>query len=427
LIGQPAELAATDRVSARLVRVSHGCWLIVSIVLWIATSACSGQKASGDEVTIAADRLIDGTGAVLEPGYVRLQSGRIVSVVKDRPPFVSYDLRGLTLLPGLIDTHIHLGSYVATNGEVREGNHGEALDPAVVENARRTLMAGFTTVQSVGSPADVPVRDAAARGEIAAPLILTSVLSLQDTAFSPIELRRWVRYAIRRGADVIKIYATASIREGGQRTLSDLQIQSVCSEARAAGKRVWVHAHESGAMRSAAAAQCTTVSHGSQAADADLAFMAEQGTYFEPNIGLVSQHYIEHPELFRGMPGFTAETFQWYAKVGIPMKLAMFKRALGYRNLRILMGSDASAGAHGQNAREIIFRVQAGGQSAMDALTAATSLNAEALGLSTQLGSIGPGLQADLIAVEGNPLVDITALRRVRFVMRRGIVYKHVQ
>jgi len=153
--------------------------------------------------------------------------------------------------------------------------------------------------------------------------------------------------------------------------------------------------------------------------------MAAHATYFEPNIGLVSQNYIENKPRFLGIGNYDEAGFR-YMEEGIPRKLDMFKRAMKVKGLKMIMGTDATAGAHGQNAREIIYRVQVAGQTPMDAIVAATSLNAEALGMKDEIGSIAPGMQADLIAVDGDPLRDITALKRVRFVMKGGKVYKNV-
>jgi imidazolonepropionase-like amidohydrolase len=191
------------------------------------------------------------------------------------------------------------------------------------------------------------------------------------------------------------------------------------------GKRVWVHAHAASAVRAAALAGCTTVAHGSQITDAEADLMAARGTYFEPNIGLVSQNYIENRWRYVGIGNYDEAGFK-FTEDGIPLKLAMFKMAIRHKELNILMGTDAVAGAHGQNARETVYRVRVGGQPAMDAITAVTSLNAAALGLGDRIGALAPGMEADLIAVDGNPLSDITALQRVVFVMKGGTVYRNV-
>jgi imidazolonepropionase-like amidohydrolase len=153
--------------------------------------------------------------------------------------------------------------------------------------------------------------------------------------------------------------------------------------------------------------------------------MASRGVYFEPNIGLVSQNYLENRSRYFGIGNFDDQGFAFTEK-GIPMKLAMFKNALQMGGLKLLMGTDAGAGAHGRSAEEIIYRVQIAGQRAADALAGATSLNAQSIELGSRIGAIAAGMEADLIAVDGDPLKDITALRRVAFVMKGGKVYKHL-
>src|SRR4029077_6158338 len=141
------------------------------------------------------------------------------------------------------------------------------------------------------------------------------------------------------------------------------------------------------------------VTHGSQATESELKLMQEHGTYFEPNIGLVSQNYLENKSRYLGIGNFNEEGFAFTEK-GIPMKREMFKRALGVAGLKLLMGTDAGAGAHGRSAEEIIYRVQVAGQRAADALANATSLNAQAIELGNPIGTIAAGMDADLIAVD---------------------------
>jgi imidazolonepropionase-like amidohydrolase len=285
------------------------------------------------------------------------------------------------------------------------------------------LRAGFTTVQSIGSPIDSAVQAMLRRDDVPGPRLLTSLGSLSDTSRSPEQIREWVRDRVAHGADVIKIFASRSIREGGGQTLSDAQIQAACDEAHARGKRIWVHAHAASAIRAAANAGCWAVTHGSFAGDEELRLMASRGTRFEPNIGLVSQNYIENKSRYLGIGNYDEAGFR-FMEEGIPRKLAMFRRALAVRDLKLLMGTDATAGAHGQNVREVIYRVREGGQSPMDAIRDLTVRNAESLGVADSVGVVRGGMVADLVAVEGNPLEDITALQRVRFVMKGGRMYR---
>ena len=293
------------------------------------------------------------------------------------------------------------------------------------ENAYAMLSGGFTTSQSLGSPLDRDLRDAIGRGILPGPRLLTSISPITEATGNPDQIRQFVRQVASSGADVIKMFASKSIREGGGQTLTDAQIAAGCDEAKRLGKRTWVHAHADSAVRAASVAGCWAVTHGSQVTDATLAVLAQRGTFFEPNIGLLLQNYIANKDRFFGIGNFNEAGFAFMEK-GIPLNLDMFKRALKIKGLKIVMGTDAGAGAHGQNAREIIYRVQQAGQPAMDAIVSATSLAAESLGLHDRVGSIAPGLEADLIAVDGDPTQDITALQRVVFVMKGGRVYKNI-
>lgn len=382
--------------------------------------------AAQPTITLRAGRVIDARGGTQRNVDLVVQGTRIVRIVPASSRAATYDLSRLTVVPGLIDTHVHLESHFGRDG--RASNQGETPAErrrAAEDNAYAMLMAGFTTVQSIGSALDIDVRSAITAGQVSGPRLLTSLESLSDTSLTPDQIRAWVRTTVERGADLIKIFASKSIREGGGQTLSDAQIRAACEEARAAGKRTWVHAHAASAIRAAALAGCFAVTHGSQATDAELALMAERGTFFEPNIGLVSQNYIANKKNYLGIGNYTEEGFR-FMEEGIPRKLAMFKRAIAQPKLKLIMGTDATAGAHGQNARESVYRVQVAGQRPMDALVGTTSLAAEALGMQGRIGAIAAGMEADLIALDGDPLEDITALRRVVFVMKGGKVYRNV-
>jgi imidazolonepropionase-like amidohydrolase len=284
---------------------------------------------------------------------------------------------------------------------------------------------GFTTAQSIGSPLDRDLRDAIARGILPGPRLLTSISPIREDTGTPDQIRQFVRKVVADGADVIKLFASKSIREGGDQTMTDAQIEAACDEAKRLGKRSWVHAHADSAVRAAAVAGCWSVTHGSQATDGALAVLAQRGTFFEPNIGLLLQNYIDNKARYLGIGNFNEAGFAFMEK-GIPVNLEMFRRALKVKGLKLVMGTDAGAGAHGQNAREIVYRVQRAGQPAMDAIVGATSLAAAALGLNDRIGSIAPGFEADLIVIDGDPIKDVTALQRVVFVMKGGKIYRNV-
>jgi len=292
-----------------------------------------------------------------------------------------------------------------------------------VENAYQTLMAGFTTVQCVGSPSDKDLREAIARGIIPGPRVLSSLGAIEDAKMTPDQIRAFVRQKAADGADLIKIFASGSIRDGGEPTLSQAQLDAACGEANTHGLRTLVHAHSPESIRRSVMAGCTEIEHGIFADAATLKLMADRGVWFDPNIGLVLQNYIRNRERFLGIGNYTEEGFAYMEKA-IPLNTAMFKQALATPGLKLVMGTDAVSGADGHNADEAIARVE-DGQQPMDAIVDMTGDAAESLRLADRIGSIAPGLQADLVAVEGNPLDDITALRRVVFVMKGGRVYRN--
>ena len=378
--------------------------------------------AQGQTVTVRAARVLDGKGGALANATVELKGDTIVKVDQRAGP-VTYDLGNVTLLPGMMDVHVHIGYHFGKDG--RAQNQGEtAAEMALfaAENAWTTLMNGFTTVQSVGAASDRELRDAIQRGVLPGPRILTSLGSMNERTGAPEELREYVRKQKAAGADLIKIFASKSIREGGAQTMTDDQLAAACGEAKTQGLRTLVHAHAADAVLAAARAGCSQVEHGAFVSDEGLKYMAEHGVYFDPNIGLVLQNYIENKPRFLGIGNYNDEGFAFMEKA-VPTNYPMFKRALAAK-VKMPMGTDAVAGAHGQNARELITRVRDGGQSPMDAVVSATALAAESMGLAQKVGALTPGLQADLVAVDGNPLQDITALRRVVFVMKGGTVYK---
>ncbi|MGH9762379.1 MAG: amidohydrolase family protein, partial [Blastocatellia bacterium] len=353
---------------------------------------------------------------------------KIVAIDPKAEP-VDYDLRGLTVLPGWIDSHVHITWSFGKDGK-SAGGGGTTPDAAyqAASNAWVTLMAGFTTVQSVGSPADVPLRDAIARGAVLGPRILTAVEPLigqGDKTGTPDEIRAYVRKQKAAGADLIKIFAAWSVGRSDM-TLSQEQLNAACDEAKKQGLRTLVHAYKD-AVRAATLAGCTEIEHGVLASDDDLRLMAEKGTYLDPQAGLVWENYLLNKERFIGTPGFptSSEGFAPMEKL-IPQYHDFMKQALKIPGLKIVLGSDAVAGAHGRNAEEFIDRVRDVGVDPMAALVSANSLAAEALGMADQIGSIAPGLQADIIALDGDPLKDITSVRRVVFVMKGGVIYKIV-
>jgi imidazolonepropionase-like amidohydrolase len=378
-------------------------------------------------IIVAASTVLDGKGNILKDVRVAIEGSKIVVINPNIEGPVDYDLRGLTVLPGWIDAHVHITWVFGKDGK-NAGTEWTTQDDAykAASNAWLTLMAGFTTVQSVGAPNDVPLREAVAKGIIPGPRILTAVEPLEgqgEKTGTPDEIRAFVRKQKAAGADLIKIFASKSIRQGGGMTLSQEQLSAACDEARKQGLRTLVHAYKE-AVHAATLAGCTEIEHGTLATDEDLRFMAEKGTYLDPQAGLVIENYLQNKEKFLGTTGYTAEGFAAMEKI-LPMEHELIQHAMRTPGLKVVFGTDAVAGAHGRNAEEFIDRVRDCGVDPMAAMVSANSLGAEALGLGDQIGSIAPGLQADIIALDGDPLKDIAAVRRVVFVMKGGMVYKN--
>jgi imidazolonepropionase-like amidohydrolase len=349
-----------------------------------------------------------------------------VRIDRTAPATVTHDLRGLTLLPGLIDAHSHLTWYFNRQGRYHTRQDGDTPIQSMLStagNAYATLIAGVTTIQSPGSPEDKDLRDWIAMGQIPGPRVLTSLNPIQNTQLAPDSLRALVRQRKADGADLIKIFASASIRDGGAQTMKDDQLRAICDEAKAQGLRTIVHAHSAASIKAATLAGCTQIEHGVFADDETLKLMAERGTYFDPQICLVFRNYLDNRAKYEGIGNYNQEGFAAMEKA-IPIATEMFRHAIRTKGLKIVFGTDAVAGAHGRNVEELVCRVQSAGQSPMDAVVSATSLAAEALRLGDQIGTVAPGLQADLIAVDGDPSKDVTALRRVKFVMKGGRIFR---
>jgi imidazolonepropionase-like amidohydrolase len=380
--------------------------------------------AEAQPIVIKAATLLDGKGAVKHNISVTVEGSKIREI--GSASSTTYDLRGLTVLPGLIDTHVHIAWHLGPDGryQPRDDSPVTGLGYAL-ENGYVTLMAGFTTVQSLGSPIDRDVREAFNRGVMPGPRVLTSLRPVGNAKLTPDEIREAVRKNKADGADVIKMFAwTGTLIDGGKRTLSNEQISAGCLEAKKQGLRSLVHVYGDEAIRAVAEAGCTGIEHGFFASDDTLREIARRGVYFDPHIGLVMQNYLSNRSKFLGIGSYKEEEMA-AMEHNIPIILETFKRALKIPGLKIVFGTDAVAAAHGHNIEELIYRVEKGGQPAGAAILSATSVAAESLNLGDKIGTLAPGLDADLIAVDGDPLRDITALRRVVFVMKGGKVYKN--
>jgi imidazolonepropionase-like amidohydrolase len=388
------------------------------------------------EVVIRAGRLLDGRGKALADATV-VVAGSLIARVEGASAgaaplaaraVTTYDLRGLTVLPGGIDTHVHIGWHFDSDGKSHEGAGGKE-PPAqsmlyAAENAVATVRGGITTVQSLGAAEDGDLREALARGIIPGPRLLTSLTPIDEETGPPEAIRAAVRKLAAGGADVVKVFASKSIRDGGAPTLSQEQLDAACGEARAHGLRTAVHAHGVESVRRAVTAGCGSIEHGVLLDAAALRLMADHGTYFDPNIDLVFRNYFENQARFIGIGNYTALGFA-QMRQAVPRALAVFRQALATPGLKVVFGTDAVAGAHGRNFEELVYRVEKGGQDPMAAIVSATSLAAESLRLGERTGTIAPGFEADLIAVDGDPLHDVRSLLRVVWVMKSGRVVKN--
>jgi imidazolonepropionase-like amidohydrolase len=398
---------------------------------WLSLGIRAEASAQEPVTVIRAARVIDGTGRTIPNATVVVRGTRIVSVGPNatipRGARV-YDLSTLTLLPGLIDAHDHLAWHFNSQGRYHGGrDDGEtefegAL--AIAGNANATLRGGITTSQSLGSPEDKPLRAAIASDQIAGPRLLTSLSPLTERSGGPDTLRQLVRQRKEQGADVIKLFASKSIREGGAQTMTDEQLVAACGEAKAVGLRSVVHAHSAESMRAAAMAGCSQIEHGVFATPEVLKLLEERKVYFDPQVCLVFRNYLDNRAKYQGIGNYNDSGFASMERA-LPLAAKMYRQAIATPGLNVVYGTDAVAGAHGRNVEELVCRVRDGGQKPMDAIISATSLNAQALGMADSLGTVAPGKLADLIAVQGDPSRDIEALRRVMFVMKNGRVYRN--
>src|SRR5579864_7457563 len=344
-------------------------------------------------IVIAASTVLDGKGRVLHETRIVIEGAKIIAIDPKASP-VDYDLRGLTVLPGWIDAHVHIQWFFGKDGKLA----GADVPPqeaayAAAGNAWATLMAGFTTAQDMGSPPTL--RDAIAQGIIPGPRILTALEPLTgrgEQTGTAEEIRAYVRKQKQAGADLIKIYASRGMTRGAM-TLSQEQLNAACDEAGKQGLRTLVHAYRE-AVRAATLAGCTEVEHGLGASDDDLKLMAERRTYLDPQAGLLLETYLRYKDRYLAPPYYTEEGFA-AMKGLIQTHQDFMKRAARIPGLKIVYGTDAVAGAHGRNAEDFINRVRDCGIDPMSAMISATSLNAEAMKMSEQIGSITPGLEAD--------------------------------
>ena len=398
-------------------------------VLALLALSVTPLAAQDGPIVLRTARALDGRGGVLTDVDITIRNGRIESVgpqgtVSSGARLV--DVGGRTVLPGLIDAHTHPAWYFNRQEKLHTDRDGDTPVQSMLSaaaNAYATLRAGFTTMQSVGSAEDRDLRDWITNRGLPGPRILTSLEPLTERSGDPEALRALVRERKAQGADLIKIFASASIRDGGGQTMTDAQLEAVCGEAKALGLRTLVHAHSAESVKASVRAGCTQVEHGVFADQEALDSMATHGVYFDPQCSLIFTNYLDNRARHEGIGNYNEAGFSAMERA-IPLAAEGIRKALATSGLTIVYGTDAVAGAHGRNAEDLVCRVQSAGETPMHALVAATSANAEAMGLGAHIGAIAPGLAADLIATDGDPSEDITAVRRVTFVMVGGRIVR---
>ena len=392
-------------------------------------------------VAYTAGRMLDlRAGRMIEHPVIVVQGDRILSVGQSAPPGVSpVDLGNVTLLPGFMDLHTHLTAEIEGNWATRDVTETPA-DAALrgVPNARKTLLAGFTTVRDLGAPggADVSLMHAIDAGRMIGPRIVPAREAIgitgghcDVTGYAPgiaegashgvadgvDAVVRAVRYQVKYGARVIKVCATAGVLsfEGpvGAQQLSDEELKAIVEEARRHGLKVAAHAHGADGIIAAVRAGVASIEHGSMINDQAIALMKQKGTFLVP-----TTYLADRIDLDALPPPIRAK-----AEPLLPLAKENLRRAIR-AGVRIAFGTDAAVYPHGENAHEFGALVDRG-MTPLEALRTATLNAAELLGLDDR-GEIAAGRLADLVAVPGNPLEDIHVTERVSWVMKGGVVVK---
>jgi imidazolonepropionase-like amidohydrolase len=401
------------------------------------------------DTIIHAGRLIDGVSAQPRArATIRIQGDRIVSIADgwtDVPGAQVIDLKAFTVMPGLIDMHTHItgeGTADALLNEVTLTATDAAIESTVY--ARKTLDAGFTTIRNLGAAdgVDISLRRAIGLGLVPGPRIWTARTTLSITGGhgdsgglrpelgiwstwmngivdGPEEAMKAVRYQHKYGADLIKITATGGVLSigdsGDAQQFTDAEMNAIVETAHLLGMKVAAHAHGKRGIDAAIRAGVDSIEHGTYADDESFALYKKHGTYLVPTI-LAGKTVAE----LAAKPGHFHPTVQVKAARIGPLMQEMFQRAHA-AGVKIAFGTDSGVSTHGENAREFGYMVEAG-MKPMDAIFAATRNAADLLGASAQVGSIQQGRYADIVAVAGDPLADITEMQRIRFVMKGGAV-----
>ena len=419
--------------------------------LFLAAAASARAADSSGIVAVRAGRLIDpASGTVTAGSVVLVEKGRVTAVgssVAIPAGARVIDLSGMTVLPGLMDCHTHLvGDYVDDKdplSELKSSSAARAFES--IPNARVTLEAGYTTVRDVGTYrafVDVAMRDAIAKGYFPGPRMFVAGAYLTITggggavtgfspdvalpwdlrfgvADGPDQVRQRVRDIAQHGVDVIKVLATGAFLTHGsdphavEYTYDEMR--AAVEEAGHKGLKVAAHAHSADGIKIAVRAGVASIEHGTYLDDEGIRMMKERGTY------LVADIY-DAEWIRQGAKTGYPEDFATKQPEGDEIQRQAFRKA-AKAGVKIAFGTDASVYPHGLNARQFAWQVKYG-QTPMEAIRSATTSAAELIGRDPDIGAIAPGKRADLIAVAGDPLADVSVLEKVAFVMKDGVVYK---
>ena len=423
---------------------------IVHTALFVGAVAALGVDAAEQVTVIRAARLIDGTGrAPIEPGVIVVEGQRITGVGRSAPVPAgarTIELGDATLLPGLIDAHTHVTSEGPGPRAVdRMSATGADYSLVGATNARRMLMAGFTTLRDLGGfdYADLAVKRAIERGLIPGPRLFVATTPISITGghgdpangMSPDiainspsgvangvdEVRRKVRQILRNGADHIKFAATGGgLSRGTKPTaqhFTDEEIAALVAEAHRLGVKVAAHAHGNEGIKAAVKAGVDSIEHGIYLDEEACRLMLQHGTYYVPTLWIADSYFDKYKEW--GIPSYAHEKISQF----IPTALKSAEMAIRM-GVRVALGTDAGVGEHQLAGKEFAAYVKYG-MAPMAAIVAGTSNAAKLLGHSDRIGSIETGKLADVVAVPGNPLTDITRMEHVAFVMKDGVVHLH--
>lgn len=421
---------------------------ILIVVAWCVPAAAQNTSAPVKHVVIRAGRLLDvKTGNTLTNQAIVIENDKVVSVgpiasLKAAPDATIVDLPNATVLPGMIDAHTH----ITFNPQFGYESLGisvprEALTGA--KNARITLLAGFTTIRNVGASgySDIALRDAITAGDVPGPRIIASGPALSitgghcDNNLLPFDyhatnegvadgvenVQHKVREIIKYGADVIKVCATGGVMSRGDdpnhSQFTQEEMKAIVNEAHRLGRKVAAHAHGAEGVRWASEAGVDSIEHGHLMDDASIATLKKNGTYLVPTLYLID--WEKENAATTHLPDYARKKMEMVSEFA----QNNVKKAIA-AGVKIGMGTDAAVYPHGLNAHELAVYVRLG-MTPLQAIQTTTINDADLLGWSDRIGTLDPGKYADIIAVDGDPLKDVTTLQNVKFVMKGGEVIKN--